>query len=133
MLASKEVTELLANRPSPERSALASQIEDLRLAEFARRLIYFERPETLSDAQSAELSAWMANRVLTEDESVPWMTIKKALRETDVLLRTRGTRKQAYSGTCGSFSTVEQRTFQLAGKDTTDVVNNPWYSSLGKH
>ena len=70
-----------------ERSALASQIEDLRLAEFARRLIYFERPETLSDAQSAELSAWMANRVLTEDESVPWMTIKKALRETDVLLR----------------------------------------------
>ena len=29
----------------------------------------------------------MANRVLTEDESVPWMTVRKALRETDVLLR----------------------------------------------
>ena len=70
-----------------DRSALASQIEDPRLGEFARRLIYFERPEMLSQAQSAELSAWIANRVLTEDESVPWMTVRKALRETDALLQ----------------------------------------------
>ena len=70
-----------------ERSALAVQIKDLRLREFARRLMYFERPEVLPDEQSAELSTWMANRVLTEDESVPWMTVRKALRETDVLLR----------------------------------------------
>ena len=70
-----------------ERSTLAAQIEDPRLGEFASRLIHFERPEVLSEAQSAELSAWMANRVLTEDESVPWMTVRKALRETEVLLR----------------------------------------------
>ena len=61
-----------------ERSALASQIEDPRLGEFARRLIYFERPEMLPDTQSAELSASMANRVLTEDESVPWMTVRES-------------------------------------------------------
>ena len=70
-----------------ERPALVSQIEDPRLGEFGRRLIYFERPEVLPDEQCAELSAWMANRMLTEDESVPWMTVRKALRETDVLLR----------------------------------------------
>ena len=29
----------------------------------------------------------MADRMLTEDESVPWMTIRKALRETDDLLQ----------------------------------------------
>ena len=69
------------------RPALAAQIEDPRLGEFARRLIYFERPEMLSQEQSSELSAWMANRVLTEDESVPWMTVRKALRETDALLQ----------------------------------------------
>ena len=63
------------------RSALAAQIEDLRISEFARRLIYFERPEMLPDEQSAELSAWMANRLLTENESVQWMTVRKALRE----------------------------------------------------
>ena len=69
------------------RPAHAAQIEDPRLGEFARRLIYFERPEMLSQEQSSELSAWMANRVLTEDESVPWMTVRKALRETDALLQ----------------------------------------------
>ena len=69
------------------RSALASQIEDPRISEFARRLIYFERPEMLPDEQSAELSAWMANRLLTEDESVPWMTVRKALRETEAMLQ----------------------------------------------
>ena len=70
-----------------ERSALAAQIEDPRLGEFARRLIYFERPDMLPDAQSAELGAWMADRMLTEDESVPWMTVRKALRETDALFQ----------------------------------------------
>ena len=29
----------------------------------------------------------MANRLLTEDESVPWMTVTKALRETDATLQ----------------------------------------------
>ena len=70
-----------------ERSALAVQIEDPRIGEFARRLIYFERPEMLPPAHSAELGAWMAERVLAEDTSVPWMTVKKALRETDALLQ----------------------------------------------
>ena len=70
-----------------ERSALASQIDDPRLSEFARRLTYFERPEMLSRAHSTELGTWMANRVLTDDESVPWLTVRKALRETDILLR----------------------------------------------
>ena len=41
----------------------------------------------LRPAHSAELGAWMAERVLAEDTSVPWMTVKKALRETDALLQ----------------------------------------------
>ena len=69
------------------RSALAAQIEDPRISQFARRLIYFERPEMLPDEQSAELRAWMANRLLTEDDSVPWMTVRKALRETEAMLQ----------------------------------------------
>ena len=73
-----------------ERYALAAQIEDPRIGEFARRLIYFERPDTLPQAQSAALSAWMAQRVLAEDEGVPWMTVAKALRETEALLQNAG-------------------------------------------
>ncbi len=41
----------------------------------------------MPDAKSAKLSAWIVERVLTEDESVPWMTVRKALREADDLLK----------------------------------------------
>jgi exodeoxyribonuclease I len=70
-----------------ERAALAAQIEDARISEFAYRLIYFERPDLLSGAKSVELDTWIAQRALTEDDSVPWMTVGKALLETDDLLK----------------------------------------------
>ena len=69
-----------------ERAAIAEQIEDPRISEFAYRLIYFERRDVLPSAKTAELESWVAERVLTEDENVPWMTVAKALRETDNLL-----------------------------------------------
>lgn len=70
-----------------ERIALADRIEDPRIVEFARRLIYFERPELLPETYAADLRAWTTERILTEEESVPWTTVRKALRETDELLR----------------------------------------------
>jgi exodeoxyribonuclease-1 len=69
-----------------KRAAIAEQIEDPRLREFAHRLVYFENPDLLPAAKSAELKAWIADRVLTDDESVPWMTVPKAMRETDSML-----------------------------------------------
>lgn len=68
-----------------DRVALAARIGDPRVSEFAWRLIYFERPNLLPAAKTAELDAWQAERALTEDEAVPWMTIRKALREADDL------------------------------------------------
>ena len=69
-----------------DRVDLAERIDDPRVREFAWRLIYFERPDLLPAAKTAELDAWRAERVLTEDEAVPWTTIGKALRETDDFL-----------------------------------------------
>jgi hypothetical protein len=68
-------------------ASLASQIKDPRISAFARRLIYFERPDLLPNEQSTEIKVWMAERVLTDDESVPWMTVRKVLREADDLLQ----------------------------------------------
>ena len=68
------------------RVALADRIDDPRVREFAYRLIYFEHPDLLPAAKSAELNVWRAERALTEDEAVPWMTIRKALHEADDLL-----------------------------------------------
>ncbi len=66
-----------------ERPAIASQFADERLKEFAHRLIFFEQPDSLPPAVSAGFKKWRAERMLTEDENVPWMTIPKALREAD--------------------------------------------------
>ena len=70
-----------------DRVALAAQIEDPRISEFARRLIYFESPDLLPSGQAAEVSIWITERVLADDASVPWMTVGKALREADNLLQ----------------------------------------------
>lgn len=70
-----------------QRFMLAEEIDDPRISEFARRLIYFEHPEMLPAAHYTELGGWMAERVLAERASVPWMTINKALREVDALLQ----------------------------------------------
>ena len=72
----------------PDRIDLAEQIQDLRINEFAHRLIYFERPDLLTADKVAELDAWRTERVLSEDKGVPWMTARKALREADDLLQT---------------------------------------------
>ena len=66
-----------------DRVGLAEQIQDDRLAEFAYRLMYFERPDILSSNRLSVLGAWLKDRILNDDETVPWMTIKKALLEVD--------------------------------------------------
>jgi len=63
------------------------RLGDRRLREIARRLVYIEEPELLSDNVRTELDRWLADRLLTEDANVPWRTIPKALQETDDLLR----------------------------------------------
>ena len=69
-----------------ERVAVAGRIADERLKELAHRLIFFEQPNSLPASKSAELKKWRAERMLTDDEDVPWMTIPKAQREADKLL-----------------------------------------------
>ena len=69
-----------------ERPALVKHFEDERLKELARRLIYVEQPDLLSDQERVELDAWAAERVASDDPNVPWTTVPKALREVDALL-----------------------------------------------
>jgi exodeoxyribonuclease-1 len=85
--ADQALMEQFHNADWPDRVGFADKIDDPRVSEFAYRLIYFERPDLLPAAKSAALDAWRAERALTEDDTVPWMTIRKALREADDLLK----------------------------------------------
>ena len=87
----------------PERVVLAKRIGDPRVNEFAHRLIYFERPDLLPAAKKAELDVWRAKRVLSDDEGVPWMTIRKALREADDLLQNASGEEADLLGTVKDF------------------------------
>jgi exodeoxyribonuclease-1 len=70
------------------RLELAKQLTDLRSREMARRQIYFERPELLSEPVRHQLDEWLSNRLLTKDVSVPWRTIPDAINEAEQLLKT---------------------------------------------
>ena len=65
------------------RVPIANNITDDRLAEFAYRLIYFERPHLLPTAKLDSLNNWMQSRILSEKLDIPWMSAKKALLEID--------------------------------------------------
>ena len=70
-----------------ERMDIAAQVEDPRISTLARRLICIERPDLLPTKTAAEFRGWVSKRVIAEDDSVPWMTVSKALRDTDALLQ----------------------------------------------
>jgi len=65
------------------RAIIASNITDNRLAEFACRLIYFERPDLLPTDKLDSLNKWIQSRILTENIDVPWMSAKKAFLEIE--------------------------------------------------
>ena len=77
--ADKNLLEEFHEESWEDRIGLIERIQDRRLVEYANRLVYFERPDLLSDRASQEMSDWLAYRVLTDDEPVPWMSISKAL------------------------------------------------------
>lgn len=68
------------------RNEIAQYLSDSRLSELAGRLIFAERPDLLSGRDRAVWERWLTDRLLSEDPNVPWMTIPKALQETDDLL-----------------------------------------------
>jgi exodeoxyribonuclease I len=73
-------------REWPERLALVEMLEDDKRREFAFRLIFSDASATLSAQKKDELETWVRGRILSNDESVPWYTIPKAIRETDELM-----------------------------------------------
>jgi hypothetical protein len=61
--------------------SLIERLQDPRLVELADRLVYFERPDFLVEHTSEQMNDSLANRILTDNVFVPWMTLPKALAE----------------------------------------------------
>lgn len=77
--------------PWEERLDISIQFEDRRLKRVARRLIYFERPDLLPEAERQAMKDEISRRMLgTSSQSGPWMTVPGALAELDELLSASG-------------------------------------------
>ena len=70
----------------PERMPLLGQFEDERFRSLAKRLIYTEAPELMSEAARRAYDVAIAERHMADDETVPWLTLPKAIKEADDLI-----------------------------------------------
>lgn len=67
--------------PWEERVAIVTRLEDARLKHLGFQLIHTERPDVLNEDHRRELGTFHANRILSPDQDVPWLTMTKAMGE----------------------------------------------------
>ncbi len=68
------------------RMSVVSRFTDERLRELGRRLIHAERPDLLSEAECLEHDRFIAERIVTENEDLPWTTLPQALEEIERMI-----------------------------------------------
>ncbi|MDE0206869.1 MAG: hypothetical protein OXP66_12670, partial [Candidatus Tectomicrobia bacterium] len=69
-----------------DRAELLARLADTRLRVLGERLLYTEAPQALEEHERSRHEADRAKRLLADDDSVPWLTLPQAIRETDDLL-----------------------------------------------
>ena len=70
----------------PSRAALLGRLADARLQVLGERLLYTEAPEAMPPEGLTRYRADVVKRLLADEGTVPWLTLSKAIRETDELL-----------------------------------------------
>ena len=68
------------------RSAILDRLSDTRLKKLGKRLIHVEAPEVMSAPAHRHYQTAIAERLMAAEGTVPWVTLLKAIRETDDLL-----------------------------------------------
>jgi len=81
-----QLMEQFHNAPWPDRVEIIEQFSDRRLTYLGRQLLYFERPDLLTNKQRHEHSKLVAARLTEADIEVPWLTLPNAIKEMDELL-----------------------------------------------
>ena len=69
-----------------DRPALLGRLSDTRLQVLGERLLYTEAPEVMPEPGQSRYRADVARRLMTDEGTVPWLTLPQAIRKTDELL-----------------------------------------------
>jgi exodeoxyribonuclease I len=86
--ASRADSTLMENFHSSEwekRVGILSELTDVRMRRLAQRLIYFERPELLSEKAQLAIATKISERLNTLDENVKWRTMSSTHKELQKL------------------------------------------------
>jgi exodeoxyribonuclease-1 len=68
------------------RIAILDELDDRRLRQLGRRLIFLERPDVLPEGLRREMTAMVARRVIKGDGSETWLCLEKAIADVDRLV-----------------------------------------------
>jgi len=68
------------------RLEISRRFVDVRLQKLALRLIFVEQPEVLPPQVQDEQHQEIASRLLSVEEDVPWLTLTKAIAQTDEMM-----------------------------------------------
>ncbi len=69
-----------------DRVALVGQLADDRLRSLGQRLIYSEAPNVMEETARLAYDAAITRRLMAEPETVPWLTLPKAIEEAGDML-----------------------------------------------
>ncbi len=76
--------------PWERRSDIVATLEDPRLRELGMRLIHAERPDVLEAGLRSQYQVVIAERLTGNNETVPWLTLPKAIEQVEDLLAVAG-------------------------------------------
>jgi exodeoxyribonuclease-1 len=71
-----------------KRLQVIAKLEDARLRKLGLRLVYFERPELLTDTVRKSIANETTQRLVREPVADAWLTLSDAIREVDGLIAT---------------------------------------------
>ena len=77
----------LLELPADKRHLWLEKITDYRLRIHSLRIIHATAPDTLEPTKRRLLDCWLEDRLTTTDDDVPWLTLQRAIAETESLRR----------------------------------------------
>lgn len=69
-----------------DREAIINRLQDRRLKQLGRRLIFFERPDLLESEQHKAITRAIAERIIKSEEANAWLCITKAIEQAEDLM-----------------------------------------------
>ena len=72
------------------RSQILARLSDVRLQVLGQRLIYTEAPEVMPASARNARDVALAQRLMASEGTVPWLTLPKAVADTDDLISVAG-------------------------------------------